>query len=93
MGEEAYSLKYHRLVPHDVVRLDTFWQGRISKTIEDKLLTQPEIFGKPLRRSLVGCRSLCVGDYRVVFKIEQKVIYIVAIVHRSMVYAVASKRV
>ena len=44
-------------------------------------------FGKPLRYSLKGARSLRAGDYRVVFAIERDdVVLIVKIGHRRDVY-------
>ena len=74
--EETYSLKYHRLAAAEVSALDPFWRERILTAIEGKLLLQPELFGKPLRRSLKGCRSFRVGDYRVVFQIQQRAVHI-----------------
>jgi mRNA interferase RelE/StbE len=59
---------------------------RIKKSIEEKLTTNPEAFGKPLRFSLKGHRSLHVGDYRVIFRIEKTVVKIVVIGQRSTVY-------
>lgn len=94
MGKEkAYSLKYHRLVFGEVEVLDSFWRGQVLSAIEEKILTRPEIFGKPLRRSLKGCRSLRVGDYRIVFKIEQNTIRILAIIHRSRDYKGIERRI
>ena len=93
MGQkENYSIKYHRFVPDDLARLDAFWHDEVLTAIENKLLTQPELFGKPLRQSLQGCRSLRVGDYRIVFRIEKKVVYIFAIIHRSTNYKGVEKR-
>ena len=94
MGQEkAYSLKYHHLVPADLDGIDPFWRIRISNAIEDKLTIQPEFFGKPLRQSLKGCRSLRVEDYRVIFQIEETTVKIVIIGHRRDVYQRAEKRV
>ena len=94
MGQEkAYSLKYHRLVFDEAGRLDSFWRGQILTSIEDKLLVQPELFGKPLRQSLKGCRVLRVGDYRIVFRIEKRTVQVVAIIHRSSDYKGIEKRI
>ena len=94
MGQEkAYSLKYHRLVPADLEGIDTFWRTRINNAIEDKLTIQPEFFGKPLRQSLKGCRSLRVEDYRVIFQIEETTVKILIIGHRRDVYQRAGKRI
>ncbi|HEY5383202.1 MAG TPA: type II toxin-antitoxin system RelE/ParE family toxin [Candidatus Paceibacterota bacterium] len=91
--EERYSLRYHRLVPSDLARLDTFWHGEVLAAIESKLLMHPEFFGKPLRQSLKGWRKLRVGDYRIVFRIEKRAVQILAIVHRSTKYKGIEKRV
>ena len=59
---------------------------RIKRAIEEKLTTKPEVFGKPLRRSLRGYRSLRIADYRVIFRIEKDTVKIFAIGRRSTVY-------
>jgi len=91
--KETYALIYSRLAIQELSRLDTFWQGEMLAAIEGKLLVTPEIFGKPLRRSLAGCRTLRVGDYRVVFKIEKRTIKILAVLHRSKDYKGIDKRI
>lgn len=59
---------------------------RIKRAIEEKLSVRPEIFGKPLRQSPSGCRSLRVGDYRVIFRITGTMVEIVLFGHRSTIY-------
>jgi len=95
MGQdkETYSLKYHRLVPNDLATLDSFWQQQVLGVVEDKLVIHPDLFGKPLRQSLKGCRSLRVGDYRVVFRIEKMTIRVLAIVHRSSKYRGVERKI
>lgn len=60
----------------------------IKEAIEKKLTKDPIIFGKPLRYSLKGHRSLRVGDYRVIYRIveEQVLVIIIEIDHRKDVY-------
>jgi mRNA interferase RelE/StbE len=88
-----FTLWYHSFVSRDdIPRLDHTWQVRIKAAIEQKLLTHPEIFGKPLRRSLKGYRKLRVQDYRVIFRIEGEQIKIFVIQHRSTAYKTANKR-
>ncbi len=58
----------------------------IIKAIEKKLVVDPYLFGKPLKGSLKGLRSLRIGDYRVIYKIGEKTVYVVAIGHRSNCY-------
>ncbi|HEY4516826.1 MAG TPA: type II toxin-antitoxin system RelE/ParE family toxin [Candidatus Paceibacterota bacterium] len=85
--EIGYSLTHHPLViKKDIPNLDQFWRREIRDTVRAKLLTQPDLFGKPLRRSLKGCRTLRVGNYRVVFQIKKENVHIVAIIDRSTDY-------
>jgi len=83
----TFTIRYHEAVAKvDIPRLGKSERGRIQRAIETKLTTHPEQFGKPLRHSLKGYRKLRVGDYRVIFRIEESVVKILAIQHRSVVY-------
>lgn len=68
------------------------WKSEIRQAIEKKLMTRPEVYGRPLRRSLKGYRKLRVGDYRIVFRIEGNQVKIFVIQHRSTVYSNVPKR-
>ena len=59
---------------------------RIQKEIELKLRDRPELFGKPLRKSLKGYRRLRIGSYRVLFKIDNSFVKIVFIGMKPDVY-------
>ena len=88
-----YSIFYHeKVVKVDIPRLRGSAQRSIKKAIETRLIAVPELYGKPLRKSLVGYRKLRVGDYRVVFKIQGMEVRILVIAHRKEVYALAEKR-
>lgn len=88
-----FTIWYHPAVVHeDIPKLAQSEQQLIQAAIEKKLMTFPEHFGKPLRRSLSGYRKLRVGDYRVVFCIEANSVKIFLIQHRSIVYTKGSKR-
>jgi mRNA interferase RelE/StbE len=88
-----YRLFYHpTAVKEDIPKLDPAWRSHIKRVIEQKLMVQPESFGQPLRRSLKGYRKLRVGDYRVVFKISNQTVRVLAILHRSVVYKASVKR-
>lgn len=83
----TYVLQYHELVvKEDIPKLSWREKQRVKDSVEQKLVQNPEVFGKPLRRSLRGYRRLRVGSYRVVFKITGKNVKIFAIKHRSAVY-------
>lgn len=84
---------HHRVVSNDIPKLSPPWQERVRRAIAEKLRVKPEIFGKPLRRSLKGYRKLRVGDYRVIYRIEQGVVKVFVIQHRSAAYATVAKRI
>lgn len=91
----GFSIVYHPdVVSIDIPKVLKPWKEKIQIAIEEKLTTAPETFGKPLRRSLRGYRRLRVGDYRVVFRLEKRVVKIFVIQHRSVVYdRIIKKRV
>ena len=90
----TFELKYEeRVVRKEIPKLPKKMRWQIQRDIEKKLTTFPEIFGKPLRKSLKGHRRLRVGDYRVIFRIEGKTIKIMIIWHRSVVYKMIKNRI
>lgn len=89
----SFTFVYHELVvKSDIPKLSAVMKVRVKRAIEEKLLTHPEFYGKPLRRSLKGYRKLRVGDYRVIFRIESQTVKIFAVQHRSVVYKNAGSR-
>ena len=90
----SFKIIYHPLVVRDdIPKLSIGWKTKIQKTIEGRLTTNPETYGKPLRRSLKGYRKLRVGDYRAIFLLEQNIVKILVIQHRSIVYDRINKRI
>lgn len=85
----VYQLEVTR---EDIPRIAQMWREKIKSAIVDKLATHPDVYGKPLRRSLRGYRKLRVGDYRIVFRIEATRVKIFAIAHRSVVYTIMEQR-
>lgn len=80
----TYEVEYLRIVLRgDIPNLDLVIFNRVKGAIEEKITTSPEIFGKPLRESLRGYRSLRIGDYRIVYRTETHSVLIVAIDHRK----------
>jgi len=57
-------------------------------------MTEPLRYGKPLRFSLKGHRRLRVGDWRIVYRIDEKdqKVIVLIICHRKDVYASLSSR-
>ena len=88
-----FSVEYHYLVvKEDIPKLPKVWKEKIQNAIKMRLMNMPELYGKPLRRSLKGYRKLRVGDYRIVFRIEKALVKIFVIQHRSVVYETIFKR-
>jgi mRNA interferase RelE/StbE len=88
-----YKLKYHPNVKKsDLPKIDAKNRNRIKRAIEERLTTHPEIYGKPLQRTLKGYWKLRVGDYRVVFKVSSDDILIFGIIHQKEVYKLIKKR-
>lgn len=84
-----FSVEYAESVrDEDIPKLSAVNRRRIRAAIEEKLTVHPEVFGKPLRRSLKGYRSLRVGDFRVIFRIlaDEGIVRVFVIQHRSVAY-------
>jgi len=88
-----FTITYHaKVISDDIPKLSQADRRRIKNAIEQKLTAEPEVFGVPLRKSLRGYRKLRVGNYRIIFRIEEMVIKVFLIAHRSMVYKNTGKR-
>lgn len=88
-----FEIFYHPAVlQEDLPNLSVATKVRLKAAIEQKLMTHPESYGKPLRKSLKGYRKLRVGNYRLIFRIESQLVKIFLIQHRSTVYKHAEKR-
>lgn len=68
----SWEVLIHPLVfEEDFKKVDRSDQQKIIKAIRKKLAVSPQSFGHPLRGELHGFWKLRVGDYRVVYKIEE----------------------
>lgn len=88
-GSKSYTIEYLlSVVEEDIPLLPKRIKSSIKKAIEERLMTDPIGFGKPLRYSLRGHRRLRVGDYRIVYRIDLdiKLVIIVTIKHRKDIY-------
>ena len=89
-----YKILYvEEVVNEDLPNILEPWLREIQTSIESKLMTRPEVYTRPLRRSLKGYRKLRVGEYRLVLRIDDETVKIFVIQHRLIVYETASKRV
>lgn len=88
-----YRITYHEtVVRDDLPRMPPTVRRRVRRAIEQRLVSNPALYGKPLRTSLHGYRRLRVGDWRIVYRIEEREVYILAMRHRSDVYDVTVQR-
>lgn len=84
---------YHPGTRDDIRNLNETLKKRIQSAIETRLTTAPQLYGKPLRKTLKGYWKLRVGDYRVIFKIVKNEIWILGILHRKVVYSHVLRRI
>ena len=85
--EIKFKITYDKkVISEDIPKLSKSDRERIKKAINKKLTTLPEFFGKPLRNSLKGFRKLRIGNYRVIFIIQNDTVVVTYIDHRSTVY-------
>jgi mRNA interferase RelE/StbE len=89
----SFEIRYHPDVKDiDLPLIDAKTQRRIKSAIETRLMTAPQQYGAPLRKTLKGYWKLRVGDYRIIFRIMDQVIYILGIIHRKKAYEKIGKR-
>jgi mRNA interferase RelE/StbE len=89
-----FELVYHPDVKKiDLPKLDERSKTMIKRAIEERLSERPELFGRPLRGSLKGYWKLRVGNYRIVFKLAESKILVLAIMDRKTVYQQSERRV
>ncbi len=89
----GYTLKYHPSVKtEDIPKLDKQTAARIKQAVETRLLSAPQEYGEPLRRTLKGYWKLRVGDYRVVFRVQGGNIPVLGIIHRKEAYQTVEKK-
>lgn len=87
-----FTIRYHDKIPDDLARIAKANKVRIKKAIEQKLMNDPVVFGKPLQNSLRGFRTIRVSEYRIIFLIQKEEVSITIIGHCSIVYGLAEGR-
>lgn len=80
------------VVAEDLTELPANIRARIIRAVESRLTTEPTRYGVRLRQSLAGLWKIRVGDYRIVYEIEERKVTVWAIRHRKDVYAEAGQR-
>ena len=78
------KIKYHPKVKNeDIPRLTSNIAARIENAIRNRLMVNPVKYGFFLRGTLNGYRKLRVGDWRIIYRIVDKEIRIIAIANRE----------
>jgi len=80
------------VVAEDLVELPANIRARIIRAVESRLATEPTRYGVRLRQSLGGLWKIRVGDYRIVYEIEEEKVTVWAIRHRKDIYEEAERR-
>jgi len=82
-----YSLLYHPAVrDEDLQNIPRNIRSRLARAIETRLTSDPARYGAPLKGTLRPYWKLRVGDYRIVYKIVGREVWILAVLHRKEVY-------
>ena len=87
-----HTIVYHSNVEDDIELLDKKQKNIIARAIENRLVNEPEKYGKPLRGSLKGYWKLRIRDIRVIFEIVKNEVQILGVINRKLVYEKILKR-
>ncbi len=84
----SWKISYKKSVKKDLKSISKDIQYIIKRAIEEKLMVDPSKFGLPLRRNLKGYMKLRVGDYRIIYSIDESIVtvHVIKIGHRKDVY-------
>ena len=92
----SWTVIYHHAVEKDLEEIGTPGARRIIRAMDKKLASSPLKFGASLSDNLAGLRKLRVGDYRVVYQVQnaEVVVFILAVGPRrnKEIYQPTSKR-
>ncbi|WP_353284519.1 type II toxin-antitoxin system RelE family toxin [Wolbachia endosymbiont (group A) of Lasioglossum fulvicorne] len=77
-----------KVIRKDLPDLPKIIRLRVVKAINERLTADPINLGEPLHYSLKGRRRLRVGDYRVVYRVDQseRTVVITEIGYRDTIY-------
>ena len=83
----SYEIVFDDKVIKDMKKIDKFWQNKILEKIKDTLAKTP-YSGKKLVGNLSPYYRIRVGDYRVIYDIQDKqvTVEVIKIKHRKDIY-------
>jgi len=92
----SWSIFYHYAVEEDLESVGSAAARRIVRAIDEKLGSAPLDFGDPLSGNLANFRKLRVGDYRIVYQVNEEriTVFVLAVGPRrdKEIYREALKR-
>lgn len=83
---DEYQVKIAECLKQDLKGVSQEIIRQAREAAEKRLTTQPEVYGRPLRGGLHGFWRIHVGDYRLIYRIQGKVVTVYALLHRKLVY-------
>jgi len=84
----TWQVLYHPDVARkDLPKIPRNMRARLKRAVESRLLVDPILAGAPLRKDLTGYRKLRVGDYRIIYRVQEEEIRVLIIGHRRDVYS------
>lgn len=88
MSENAFAIAWTAASRRALTRLPEKVATAVVEFLYGSLAASPHRVGKPLKLGLEGLHSARRGDYRVIYRIDdrQRQVTVVAIEHRSDVY-------
>ena len=88
MSENAFAIAWTAASRRAVTRLPEKVATAVVEFLYGSLAASPHRVGKPLKLGLEGLHSARRGDYRVIYRIDdrQRQVTVVAIEHRSDIY-------
>lgn len=80
----TWTIRYHSDVKEDMKSIGSSSARRIMRVIDAKLTKAPMQFGAPLSGTLSAFRKLRIGDYRVVYQVQdqQVIVFVLTVGHR-----------
>lgn len=81
----AYKLIYTKNAHRDIKKLDRVAQKKLAKALQ-RLARKPFFYGKKLILPQLGGYRYRIGNYRVIFDVEDKKIIILRVGHRREIY-------
>ena len=80
-----YRLVYTHRAIKDIYALDPSVKQRIGKTLQ-RYEQNPLTYAEPLKQSDLGSYRFRIGDYRVVFDLDDEKIVVLRVGHRRDIY-------